>query len=140
MVGKFIIAVVVMFVLTFVLSFVVHGYLLQPDYVLMLSWMRKPEEAHALMPWMLLAHALFSLGFVWVYLPGRADKPWGGQGIRYGIAVALLAIAPVYLIYHVVTLVPLSVALKQIGFDSLRVILMGIVLAFIYRGATTKHV
>ena len=34
-----------MFVLTFLLSFVVHGFLLHSDYVKMLSWMRKPEEA-----------------------------------------------------------------------------------------------
>ena len=139
MTGKFWISAAAMFVLTFLLSFVVHGVLLHSDYVKMLSWMRKPEDAHALMGWMLLAHAVFAVAFTWIYLQGREDKPWLAQGIRYGIAVACLALVPIYLIYHVVTLVPLDVAFKQIAFDTVRVVLMGIVLAWINRGATTKH-
>jgi hypothetical protein len=139
MTAKFWISAAVMFVMAFGLSWGVHGGLLHADYMKMLSWMRKPEDTHALMPWMLLAHAVFALGFTWVYLQGREDKPWLAQGMRYGFAVACLAIVPVYLIYHVVTPVPLNVAFKQIVFDTVRVVLMGIVLAWINRGATTRH-
>ena len=131
--GKFWLSAFVMFVMTFLLSWVVHGFLLHGEYVKMLSWMRKPEDTHSLMPWMLLAHALFGLAFTWIYLQGRADRPWLAQGIRYGIAIAVLALAPIYLIYHVVTPVPLFVAFKQIAFDSGRVVLMGIVLAWLNR-------
>src|SRR5262249_21742241 len=63
--GKFLISVVVMFVMTFALSFFVHGFLLQGDYMEMIGSMRKPEDVHALMPWMVLAHALFGVAFVW---------------------------------------------------------------------------
>ena len=101
--------------------------------------MRKPEDTHSLMPWMLLAHAVFAVGFTWVYLQGREDRPWLIQGIRYGIAVACLAIIPVYLIYHVVTPVPLTVAVKQIIFDTIRVVLMGVALAWLNRGATSRN-
>ena len=38
---------------------------------------------------------------------------------------------PTYLIYHVVTPVPLVLAFKQIVLDTIRVVLMGIVLAWI---------
>jgi hypothetical protein len=132
--GKCVVSAIVMFVMAFALSFVVHGVLLQSDYMQMLSWMRAPADTHALMPWMILAHALFGTAFAWIYVQGRdANKPWLSQGIRYGIAVTLLAIAPVYLIYHVVTPVPLIVALKQIAFDTVRVVLMGIVVAWINR-------
>ena len=55
------------------------------------------------------------------------------QGIRFGIAVACLTVIPTYLIYHVVTPVPLALAIKQIVFDTIRVVLMGIVLAWINR-------
>src|SRR5687767_2885128 len=135
MTGKFWISAGAMFVLTFALSWGVHGGLLHGDYMQMLGSgaMRKPEETHSLMPWMLLAHAVFAFGFTWVYLQGREDKPWLAQGIRYGIAVACLAIIPVYLIYHVVTPVPLFVAFKQIVFDTVRVVLMGIVVAWLNR-------
>jgi hypothetical protein len=133
MTGKFVISVIVMFVMAFALSFLVHGFLLQGDYMQVIGAMRRPEETHPLMAWMVLAHALFSLGFAWIYLQGREEKPWLAQGIRYGIAVAVLAIAPIYLIYHVVTPIPLPVALKQIAFDTVRVVLMGIVMAWINR-------
>lgn len=139
MTGKFWISAGVMFVLAFALSWFVHGFLLHSDYMKMLSWMRKPEDTHSLMPWMLLAHAVFGVAFTWMYLQGIADRPWLAQGIRYGLAVACLAIVPVYLIYHVVTPVPLFVAFKQIAFDTVRVVLMGIVLAWLNRGATTRH-
>jgi hypothetical protein len=135
MTAKFWISAAVVFVLSFAMSWGVHGGLLHADYLKMLSWMRKPDEANSLMPWMALAHVVFSLGFAWVYLQGREDKPWLMQGIRYGIAVACLAIIPVYLMYHVVTPVPLGVAFKQIIFDTIRVVLLGIAVAWLNRGA-----
>jgi len=131
--GKLIVSAIVMFIMTFALSWFVHGFLLYGDYMQMIGAMRKPEDTHALMGWMVLAHALFATAFAWIYLRGREDKPWLAQGIRYGIAIAVLAIAPVYLIYHVVTPVPLAVAFKQIVFDTIRVVLMGIVVAWINR-------
>jgi hypothetical protein len=139
MTAKFWISAGVMFVMTFSLSWGVHGGLLHSDYMKMLSWMRKPEDTHALMHWMILAHALFALAFTWIYLQGREDKPWLAQGIRYGIAIACLVIAPTYLIYHVVTPVPLAVAFKQIAFDTVRVVLMGMVLAWLNRGEAARH-
>jgi hypothetical protein len=73
------------------------------------------------------------VAFAWIYEQGREDKPWLTQGVRFGIAVAVLAIAPTYLIYHVVTPVPLAVAIKQIVYDTIRVLLMGVVVAWINR-------
>jgi hypothetical protein len=131
--NKCIVSAVVMFIMAFALSFIVHGVLLQHYYMQMLSWMRAPADADALMPYMIIAHALFGIAFAWIYIQGREDKPWLTQGIRFGIAIALLAIAPTYLIYHVVTPVPLVVALQQIAFDTVRVVLMGIVVAWINR-------
>jgi hypothetical protein len=131
---KFTLSAIVMFLMAFALSWFVHGVLLHGDYMQMLSWMRKPEDTHSLMPWMLLAHAVFGVAFAWVYLQGREEKPWLAQGTRYGIAIVCLAIVPTYLIYHVITPVPLFVAFKQIIFDTVRLVLMGIVLAWINRG------
>jgi hypothetical protein len=131
--SKLVVSAIVMFIMAFALSWFVHGVLLHGDYMQMLGWMRKPEDTQSLMPWMVLAHALFGVAFAWIYVQGRADKPWLAQGIRYGIAIAALAIAPTYLIYHVVTPVPLLVAFKQIIYDTVRVVLMGIVVAWINR-------
>ncbi|MGB8400666.1 hypothetical protein, partial [Bradyrhizobium sp.] len=99
---KFIISAAVMFVMAWALSFVVHGILLSADY-LVTAGMRPPAEVQNLIPYLILAHALFGIAFAWVYLHGREDKPWLAQGARYGIAIALLSVIPMYLIYHVVT-------------------------------------
>ena len=131
--NKLVISAIVMFVMALVLSYVVHGVLLHGDYVQMQSWMRPQADANALFAYLVLAQALSGVAFAWIYEQGRDDKPWLTQGIRFGIAIAVLAIAPTYLIYHVVTPVPLVVAIKQIVYDTIRVVLMGIVVAWINR-------
>jgi hypothetical protein len=138
MTRKCIISAVVMFVMAWALSFVVHGLLLGADYSLT-PGMRPPAEAQQIIYWLILAQAIFGAAFAWVYYQGKEDKPWLTQGIRFGVAVACLTVIPTYLIYHVVTPVPLGVAFKQIVFDSIRVVLMGIAVAWLNRGAATAH-
>jgi hypothetical protein len=129
---KCIISAVVMFVMSWALSFVIHGALLGADYSVT-PGMRPPAEAQQIIGWLILAQAIFGAAFAWVYMQGRDDKPWLAQGIRFGIAIACLTAIPTYLIYHVVTPVPLVLALKQIALDTVRVVLMGVVLAWINR-------
>lgn len=126
------VSAVVMFVMAWGLSFLVHGFLLGADYAVT-PGMRPPAEAQKLIPFIVLAQALFGVAFAWIYVQGKEDKPWLAQGIRFGIAVAFLTVIPTYLIYHVVTPVPLVLAFKQIVYDTIRVLLMGIVLAWINR-------
>ena len=129
---KCIISAIVMFVMAWALGFVVHEVLLHADYAVT-PGMRPPAETQSLVAFIILAHAFFGIAFAWIYVQGKEDKPWLTQGVRFGIAVAFLTVIPTYLIYHVVTPVPLVLALKQIVFDTIRVILMGIVLAWINR-------
>jgi hypothetical protein len=129
---KCIISAVVMFVMSWALSFVVHGVLLGADYA-DTAGMRPPAEAQKIIYWLILAQAIFGAAFAWVYYQGKEDKPWLMQGIRFGIAVACLTVIPTYLIYHVVTPIAFAVAIKQIVFDTIRVVLMGVVLAWINR-------
>jgi hypothetical protein len=131
--GKLVISAIVMFVMALVLSYIVHGVLLYDDYLQMQSWMRPKADVDRLFYFIVIAQALFGVAFAWIYEQGREDKPWLAQGVRFGIAIAVLAIAPFYLIYHVVTPVPLIVAIKQIVYDGIRVLLMGIVVAWINR-------
>jgi hypothetical protein len=131
--AKFWISALVMFVMAFALSFLVHSVLLYDDYMQMQSWMRPQAQVQSLIPYMIVAQAVFGIAFAWVYVQGHQPRPWLAQGIRFGIAVAALTVIPTYLIYHVVTPVPLGVAIKQIVFDTVRVLLMGIVVAWINR-------
>ncbi len=129
---KCIVSAVVMFVMAWALGFVVHEVLLHADYAVT-QGMRPPAEVQSLVAFIILAHAFFGIAFAWIYVQGKEDKPWLAQGLRFGLAVAFLTVIPTYLIYHVVTPVPLVLALKQIVFDTVRVLLMGVVLAWINR-------
>jgi hypothetical protein len=129
---KFIIAWLVVFVAWFLGSFVIHGVLLRPDYMQLTNLFRNDGDQQRLFPLMLLAHVILSGAFVWIYARGVEAKPWLVQGLRFGIAIALL-IVPLYLIYFVVQPMPLNVAIKQIVFDGLLTVLLGAIVAWLYR-------
>jgi hypothetical protein len=132
---KFWISAVVMYVMVSVLSFLVHGVLLEADYAKLVAAgaMRPPAEAQARIYYIFIAHIPMALAFTWIYLKGREDKPWLMQGVRYGVAIVFLMLFPFYLIYHVVTPVPLDLAIKQIVYEGIEFVLMGVVLAWINR-------
>ncbi len=128
---KFLISWVAVFVVWMLGSFVVHGVLLGADYATLTNMMRTEAEQQAYFHWMLIAHVIMAGAFVWIYNRGSEDKPWMQQGIRYGIAIALLAPVPVYLIYYAVQQIPGMIVVKQIIFDSALLVILGLVVAFL---------
>lgn len=130
---KFLIAWIVLLVVWMVGSFVVHGTLLHADYMQMSNLFRPESEAGKFFPLMILAHILLAGSFVWIYQRGRENKPWLGQGVRFGIAVALLTIVPTYIIYYVVQPMPGATVVKQIVFDGCLMIILGVVAAFMLK-------
>jgi len=130
---KFLIAWLVLFVVYMAGGIVVHGMLLADDYAA--TGMMRPEaEAQSMMGFMLLAHGLMAGAFTWIYARGVENKPWLGQGLRFGLAVALLCVVPTYMIYYVVQPTPGELAAKQIVFDTILTLILGAVVAFLYRG------
>jgi hypothetical protein len=130
---KFLIAWIVIFVLWMAGGILVHGVLLGPDYAAMGN-MRPEAEQQSMMGLMLLAHAILAGAFVWIYARGVENRPWLGQGLRFGLAIACLAVIPTYLIYYVVQPTPGAVACKQIVFDTILTLVLGGAVAFLYRG------
>ncbi|MGH8251161.1 MAG: hypothetical protein ACREVI_10785 [Steroidobacteraceae bacterium] len=129
---KFYIAWIVMFVVYMAGGILVHGVLLHDDY--MATGMMRPEaEAQSMMHWMLLAHVLMAGAFTWIYARGVEAKPWLGQGLRFGLAVALLTAIPMYMIYYVVQPTPGELALKQMVFATIWTLILGVTVAFLYR-------
>jgi hypothetical protein len=82
---------------------------------------------------MILAHVCVSGAFVWIYARGVEAKPWVAQGVRFGVAVALLTTVPSYVIYFVVQPMPAAVVIKQIVFDGVLMVILGIIVAWMYR-------
>lgn len=132
---RFLIAWVVVFVAWMVGSFIVHGTLLHGDYEAVPKLFRTEANAQRLFPLMLLAHVILAGAFVWIYSRGVEEAPWPGQGIRFGVAVALLTIVPTYMIYFVVQPMPAQTVAKQIVFDGILILLLGLLVAFLYRDA-----
>jgi len=130
---RFFIAWIVIFVVWFAGSFVVHGVLLHDDYSKLTSLFRTEQDSQKFFPLMILAHVLLSGAFVWIYSRGIEAKPWLPQGIRFGVAIALLTVIPTYIIYYVVQPMPGGVVVKQIVFDGILMLILGAVVAFMYR-------
>jgi hypothetical protein len=130
---KLLISIAVMFVLAMAAGFLVHGYLLHGEYDKLRHMFRSESDSQKLMGLMLVAHAAWATGFSWIYVRGREAKPWLGQGLRYGIAISLLTVVPMYLIYYVIMPFPSDLVAQQVALDSLCTIGMGIVLAWINR-------
>jgi hypothetical protein len=133
---KFVIAWVVVFVAWFLGSFVVHGVLLHSDYLQLSTLFRPASEANGYFPLMILAHVSLAGAFVWIYARGVESKPWLAQGLRFAIAVALLTIVPSYIIYFVVQPMPGQVVIKQIVFDYVLLLILGAIVAWLYRDTT----
>src|SRR6267143_7275876 len=129
---KFIIAWIVLFVAWFMGSFVVHGVLLRSDYMQLSNLFRPEGDQQKYFPLMILAHIIMSGAFVWIYARGVEARPWLGQGIRYGVAIILLATVPGYLIYYVVQPMPGATVVKQMVFDGILILILGAIVAFMY--------
>jgi hypothetical protein len=99
------------------------------------SLYRPESDPQKYFPARILAHVLMSGAFVWIYARGVESRPWLAQGARYGIAVALLAIVPGYLIYFAVQPLPASLVVKQIVFDGVLTVILGVIVAALYRDA-----
>ncbi|HEV2022044.1 MAG TPA: DUF1761 family protein [Terriglobales bacterium] len=130
---KFFLAFVVVSVAGFALSFVIHGLLLHEDYSKLPNLLRTEQDAQGYFHFMIVANVLYSLALVWIYAQGVSDKPWFGQGVRFGLAVWLLTAVPTYLIYYAVQPWPVEVIYKSIGFDLVRITVIGVLVAAIYR-------
>jgi hypothetical protein len=127
---RFALSVIAIFVLLMVFGFVVHGLLLSKDYgPITPRIMRDATDGAQHMPAMLVGQLIFAIAFVWIYLRGKEDKPYMAQGLRYGAAMAALTVAPKFLIYFAVEpLDPMLVA-KQIVFDSIMTLILGVMVA-----------
>ncbi len=130
---KFFIAWIVVFVAWMAGSFVVHGVLLHDDYLSLPKLFRTEADAQRYLPLMILAHVILSGAFVWIYSRGVEALPWLPQGIRFGLAVALLTIVPTYMIYYVVQPMPGMTVVKQMVFDGILILILGLIAAFMYR-------
>jgi hypothetical protein len=135
---KLLVAWVAVFIAWMVGSFIVHGTLLRDDYAQLPNLFRPEADSQRLFHLMVLAHVMLAGAFVWIYSRGVENTPWLPQGLRFGLAVSFLTIIPTYIIYYVVQPMPNSLAVKQIVYDTILMLLLGAVAAFFIRSPATR--
>jgi len=123
----------VIFILSMLFDFLIHGLLLKGDYAGLPTLYRGEADSQAYFGWMLGAHVLMSGAFVWIYQRGREDRPFVPQGLRFGLAMALLFAVPTFLIYYAVQPLPGMMVVKQCVFDTIRLLGLGVVVAALNR-------
>ncbi len=114
------------------LAFIVHGVLLRADYLALAHLFRPQADANTQIGWILLAYASLGLAMTWLYRwlpPPDRSKRW--HGARFGLAIALVSFVPWHLLAHAGQPFPLSLALKQIGFDVIAMLPLGLLLAWL---------
>lgn len=130
---QFWISALVLFLATLVVGFVVHASLLGADYAALPNLYRSEEDSANYFQYMLLAHVLMGIGLTWVYRMGRDDSAWLGQGLRFGAALIVLITIPIYMIFYAVQPMPAVLAVKQILFESVGMLLIGMLAAYVNR-------
>jgi len=130
---KFLVSTVAVFFVWMMGSFLVHGLWLTSTYETLTNMMRPLEEQESLFHFMLIAHLLMAGAFVWIYQRGNESKPWLQQGLRFGIAIAILAPIPTFMIYYTVQQTPGILAVQQSIGDTVVVIVVALVTAFLNR-------
>ena len=132
---RFVVSVVVIFIVSILGGMLVHGTILAEAYSKLANAgiYRTPEQAHPLMGFMMLANLSYAIGLTWIYRTGRDNRPWMGQGFRFGLAVAALTTIPMFLIYYVVTPMPSDVVAQQIVLDTIVTVVVCMILAFVNR-------
>ena len=117
-----------------VLGFVVHGLLLNADYAALVTAgiMRAPQDANHYMQWMLTADLAIGFGFTWIYRQGyTASRSAIGQGLRCGLAIAMVSTIPMFLIYYAVEPMPGMLVCKQLIFSTIQMLVIGVLAALL---------
>jgi len=126
-------AIVAGYVVQFGGNFLIHGVWLKQDYVNTASLWRSSEAMNSRMWAMFLGVLIYAVGAVLIYVRGVESKPWVGQGIRFGILLALVTTVCNSLISWVTMPMPHMLAVKWMVGEGLLAILFGLVVAAICR-------
>jgi|SRR5579864_183522 len=133
-ISRLILAIVVVFIATSALGTLIHAYLLAGDYASVGSSLYR-AQADLKLPLIFVSNLAFAIGAVWIYSHGVEDKPWIGQGFRFGIALWLVVAVPSFLVSYAVQPVPEMLVAKQLAYEFVNKVLLGIVTAAMVRKA-----
>jgi membrane protease YdiL (CAAX protease family) len=122
-------AIVASFVVQYGGDYLLHGVILKSSYADTVDLWRSDADMMHRMWVLILAQVIFAIAAVLIYQRGVEKKAWIGQGIRFGILLALVAVIPNNMIWYVVVPMPHQLALHSALGDGILAILVGLVIA-----------
>jgi hypothetical protein len=128
---RLVLTIIVVFVLANLTGFFIHAIWLRADYMLVAQLYR--PEGQEKMVFIILAYLAFAIGSVIVYAKGVENRPWLGQGVRFGILMWLILTVPSLFIAYAVQPISAILMAKQVICEGVDKIFLGIVTALLYR-------
>jgi hypothetical protein len=122
-------AIVAGFVVQYGGDYLLHGVMLKSSYADTADMWRSDADMLHRMWILILAQLIFATAAVLIYQRGVEKKAWVGQGIRFGILLAMIAVLPNNMIWYVVLPMPHTLALHSALGDGILALLVGIVIA-----------
>jgi hypothetical protein len=127
---RLVLTMVVVFIVANFTGYFIHAIWLRNDYTAVANLYR--PEGQEKMPFIVLAYLAFAIGSVWVYAHGVENKPWLGQGLRFGIAMWLIMAIPSFFIDYAVQPIPAILMAKQVTTEGVDKIFLGLITAALY--------
>lgn len=124
-------AIVASFILLSAGGYLIHNIWLAQDYQQHSGLWRAQNALLQRLPYVYIANLIFSIAAVLIYVRGVEAKPWMGQGIRFGILLALVTVIPNSLVEYFVYPLPYQLVLKWMIGGSLLTIIVGLAIAAI---------
>jgi len=127
---KFIIASILVFIVFEILDFIIHGLILKGAYESLASVWR--PDMNSLMWIMYVTALIFSFLFVYIFTKGYEGKSIA-EGIRYGLLIGLLMLIVGMFNQYAVYPLPFILVLEWFIFGIIQYIIIGIVVAAVYK-------
>ncbi|HME82141.1 MAG TPA: hypothetical protein VKF82_08705 [Candidatus Eremiobacteraceae bacterium] len=128
---RLILTMLVVWILSIGLGSLIHGFLLAQDYGQVAQLYRPATDTHFIT--IFIGYLAFAVGSVWLYSRGVEDKPWFGQGLRFGLAMWLVWPVASFLIEYATQPVPESLVVKQLAYELVSKLILGVVTAAMIR-------
>jgi len=113
--------------------YVIHDVWLKADYELTASVWRSPADVNQRVWAMMIANVIYAAAVVLIYIRGVENKPWVGQGIRFGILLALVTTVYGSIAAWVMVPVPRALPMKWTIGEGALCILLDLLVAAITR-------
>jgi hypothetical protein len=135
---RLLLAIVAGFAFIFVSDFLIHGFLLDSDYRATASLWRPEAEMHQRFAWMLLTQLLCATAIAVIWAMGFAGRDLG-TGARFGLLMGL-AMQAWAIAFYVVAPLPGGIAAKWFFTGVAQAVILGIIVAAIYRPGDARRV